>query len=89
MDEASKCTSQVMHSYKYTILKIISGGLLFSFELKCPVKEKSNFFLFFLQIYESLWQDENIALLLKHILPSILERKEQFYSLKKYSKAFL
>lgn len=44
MDEASNCTSQVMHSYKYTILKIISGGLLFSFKLKCPVKEKSNFF---------------------------------------------
>lgn len=39
MDEASKCTSQVMHSYKYTILKIISGGLLFSFKLKYPVKE--------------------------------------------------
>lgn len=40
MDEASKCTSQVMHSYKYTILKIISGGLLFSLELEMSGKEK-------------------------------------------------
>lgn len=58
MDEASKCTSQVMHSYKYTILKITSGGLLFSFKLKCPVKEKSNFFV--------LPQDENIGFIKTH-----------------------
>lgn len=80
--------SQVMHSYKYTILNIISGGLCIFFLVKTFVQRVIFLSSPKFDILKSLWQG-NITLLLQHFVHSILERKKQFCSLEKYFKAFL